>query len=311
MRKRKGQPQAQPQKPKRDVKRIVLIIICIFVLLASLSAVLYPVVAEHFAAQRKSEVRTNYEEKLNEIDTTELDNILAQARAYNDKLAHVTSFSQEEITAISGDYSNLLNASGNGIMCYVDIPIIKCYLPVYHGDDPKALERGVEHLYGTSLPVGGADTHSVLSAHTGLTGEKMFTDLELLEEGDVFYLHVLNDTLAYQVDQIKVVEPTEVDDIRITEGEDYVTLITCTPYAVNTHRLLVRGTRIPYEEATVIEEQIEEVKTVESNWEKQYFRGIMYGIAILLCLAVLGVLGTLTWKWVRKRCRKEKVKGKE
>lgn len=305
---RKAKPQGQPQKHKKSPSRIILIIVCIFVFLASAAAVLYPLVAEYVASMEKSQVRTVYEEQLNAIDTSELDAIRAEAQRYNTALSHISAFSKEEIAAISDSYADLLNISGNGIMGYIDIPIIHCYLPIYHGDDPTALTRGVEHLYGTSLPVGGDDTHAVLSGHTGMAGEKMFTDLESLETGDIFYLHVLNETLAYQVDQVMVVKPTEVDEILIVPGEDYVTLITCTPYAVNTHRLLVRGTRIPYEEAAAIEEQIEEVKSVESNWNKQYITGILYGVAILAVIILLFFAGRLI---ARKLKGKKLCKGKK
>lgn len=300
-------PEKKKSRKKRTKGQIIAIVIFVVFFLASLSAVLYPVVADYVAGLEKSGIQTSYEEKLENTDTSDIDALWASANAYNRKLAESITFSDEEADELSLEYHDLLNVMGNGLMCYVDIPIIDVYLPVYHGDDPSALELGVEHLYGSSLPVGGESTHAVLSAHTGLSSEKMFTDLEALEVGDIFYIHVLNETLAYQVDQIEVVLPQDVSKIKIEKGEDYATLITCTPYAVNTHRLLVRGTRIPYEEAVVVEQEIEETKTVESSWNQQYMKGILAGVALLIALLLVYFTVKLIVKKARK-CRKEKDK---
>ena len=140
-------------------------------------------------------------------------------------------------------YESLLNLNGDGMMGYVEIPVIDVSIPIYHYTTDETLEKGAGHLFGSSLPVGGESTHAILSAHRGLPSAKLFTDLNLVEKGDVFYLHILDKTLAYEVDQIQTVLPEETDSLAITEGKDYVTLVTCTPYAVNTHRILVRGHR--------------------------------------------------------------------
>lgn len=284
------------EKKKKSKSRIIAIIALILVFVISLGVVLYPVIAEFVAGLEKSNTQANYEKIIEEKDNSDIEAELQAAREYNDRLTKLTTFSNN-IDSLKQDYHSLLNLAGNGLMCYVEIPVIDVYLPVYHGDDPKALELGVEHLMGTSLPVGGEGTHAVLSAHTGLSSEKMFTDLESVEEGDVFYIHVLNQTLAYQVDQINIVLPDDVSNIQIYKGEDYVTLITCTPYAVNTHRLLVRGTRIPYEEAKTIEEEIAQTKEVTSQWESQYIKGIICGVVIFAFIVVIYVVV----KKIRKR----------
>ena len=147
-------------------------------------------------------------------------------------------------------YEAILNPLGNGLMGQVEIPCIDITLPIYHYTDEEVLQKGAGHLPGSSVPVGGAGSHAVISAHRGLPSAKMFTDLDRVKIGNVFYIHVLGDTLAYEVDQILTVEPSDTEALSVQEGEDYCTLLTCTPYAVNSHRLLVRGHRIPYEEET-------------------------------------------------------------
>ena len=171
-------------------------------------------------------------------------------------------------------------------MGYINIPKINATLPIYHGTDETTLELGIGHLLGSSLPIGGSSTHSILTAHSGMASQKMFSDLPQLLVGDVFYLDILNDRLAYQVDQINTVLPHETELLGIEDGKDLCTLVTCTPFGVNTHRLLVRGHRIPYEEAEVIvQEKGNEVPT-PSTWEQEYFRGVAIGLAIV---AVMGI----------------------
>ena len=171
-------------------------------------------------------------------------------------------------------------------MGYVEIPKISVNLPIYHGTENDSLERGIGHLLGSSLPVGGESTHSILSGHSGMASQKMFTDLEQLIIGDVFYLHVLDETLAYQVVEINTVLPYDTSLLGIAPGEDLCTLVTCTPYGVNTHRLLVRGSRIPYEEAAALaEENIEQAP--RSSWEQKYLQGILWGVIATLALGLV------------------------
>ncbi len=181
-------------------------------------------------------------------------------------------------------YETLLNMAGSGIMGYVEIPKIQINLPIYHGTETDTLERGIGHLLGSSLPVGGESTHTILSGHSGMASQKMFTDLEQLAKEDVFYLRVLQETLAYQVSSIRTVLPHDTSLLSIEEGADLCTLITCTPYGVNSHRLLVTGSRIPYEEAETIQADTQDAETTESTWEEKYMEGILYGIlAALWC----------------------------
>ena len=163
-------------------------------------------------------------------------------------------------------------------MGYVEIPVISVNLPIYHGTGTDSLERGVGHLLGSSLPVGGESTHAVLTGHSGMATSKMFTDLEQLKEGDVFYLHTLGETLAYQVTELNTVLPHETELLAVVPEKDYCTLVTCVPYAVNSHRLLVRGERIPYEQAEELVEEITIEELPTSHWEEKYMEGIFYGI---------------------------------
>ena len=182
-------------------------------------------------------------------------------------------------------------------MGYVEIPKISVNLPIYHGTGNDSLERGVGHLLGSSLPVGGASTHAILTGHSGMATQKMFTDLEQLSVGDVFYLHILDETLAYQVDRIKTVLPYDTNLLGITSGRDYCTLVTCTPYGINTHRLLVRGTRITYEEAEVIVEETAQEEQQQSRWEEKYLLGLFLGVLAVLILFLAAVI----FMWIRKK----------
>lgn len=194
-----------------------------------------------------------------------------------------TAFSVEP----DAGYENILNPYDNGMMGYLEIPAIDLQLGIYHGTSEQVLKDGVGHLENTSLPVGGEDTHAVLSAHTGLSDKKLFTDLVLLEAGDRFYIHVLDEVLAYEVDQISVVEPEDTSLLGVISGEDHVTLVTCTPYGVNSHRLLVRGTRIPY----VPEEKETEDRTswFRSGWMRQYALAVGCGTAAAIAFLILGL----------------------
>ena len=207
------------------------------------------------------------------------------------------AFDNEALLWASEDYEHQLNIAGNGIMGYVEIPKIQVTLPIYHGTDETTLQRGIGHLLGSSLPVGGENTHTVLTAHSGMASQKMFSDLDQMEVGDVFYLDVLGERMAYQIDQIKTVLPYDTTYLGITEGADHCTLVTCTPFGVNTHRLLVRGSRIPYEEAEVIvEETTPEEVVVESTWEQEYMNGIYIAIGIVV---LVGIIALAVWLYQR------------
>lgn len=215
----------------------------VLMLLAGLSLLLYPTVSNYWNSLHQSRAIAAYVEQVAQIDNETFDQLREQARAYNRTLvgkAYRYDMTRQE----REEYLGLLNVSGNGIIGYIEIPDIHCELPIYHGTDADALQIGVGHIEGSSLPVGGESTHCAISGHRGLPSAKLFSDLDKLTVGDRFSLRVLDDTLTYEVDQIHTVLPGEMDELEIVEGEDYCTLVTCTPYGINTHRLLVRGYRV-------------------------------------------------------------------
>ena len=260
-------------------KKVLIISLAALLFLLALGLTLYPLIANRYNKRHQSEIHTAYQEQVAQADKTEIIAAREKAIAYNETLVSGVqsddAFSNEALTGASENYANLLNLTGNGIMGYVEIPNIAVTLPIYHGTDADTLEIGIGHLLGTSLPVGGESTHTVLTAHSGMANQKMFSDLDLVEKGDVFYLEILDEILAYQVDAINVVLPHETEQLQIVNGEDYCTLVTCTPFGVNTHRLLVRGTRIPYEEAEQITAEITMEETETSSWEENYINGLL------------------------------------
>ncbi|MDO4312463.1 MAG: class C sortase [Eubacteriales bacterium] len=218
-------------------------VILILIFLVGLSLLLYPTVSDYWNSFHQSKAIAEYTEQVAELDNETYERLWKDAQDYNRTLIgkagryDMTEEEQEE-------YESLLNVSGNGIIGYIEIPSIRCSLPIYHGVDEAVLQIAVGHIAGSSLPVGGKGTHCVLSGHRGLPSAKLFTNLDQLTEGDTFILRVLDETLTYEVDQILIVEPHEMDALEIEEGKDYCTLVTCTPYGINTHRLLVRGHRV-------------------------------------------------------------------
>ena len=272
----------------------------ILAFLLALLITLYPIISNYVNEKYASEIHTAYEEIIQQADNSALLEAKKQAIAYNETITPGTAgeaYSQAALMDASEDYESLLNIAGNGTMGYVEIPKISVNLPIYHGTGNDSLERGVGHLLGSSLPVGGESTHAILTGHSGMATQKMFTDLEQLSVGDVFYLHILDETLAYQVDSIKTVLPYDTSLLGIVSGKDYCTLVTCTPYGVNTHRLLVRGTRIPYEKAEVIVEETAQEEQPRSSWEEKYLLGLFLGVLAVLIL----FLAAAILMWIRKR----------
>ena len=214
----------------------------VLMLFVGICGLLYPSVSQYWNSKTQTRAVENYREILESLKPEDYQLYFEEAEAYNAALNALSSPLTDYHTLT--EYNKILNVKGNGIMGYITIPKIGIELPLYHGVSAEVLNVACGHIEGTSLPIGGENTHSVLSAHRGLPHAKMFTDLDKLELGDTFQIVILDRTFTYQVDQIKVVRPSEVDDIRIVQGEDLCTLITCTPYGVNSHRLLVRGTRI-------------------------------------------------------------------
>ena len=223
-------------------------------------------------------------------DKSQIENTRLEAQAYNNSLVGVKvpdAFAYEEANKPNDAYELLLNLAGDGYMCSVEIPVIDIKVPVYHYTTEEVLQKGAGHLPGSSLPIGGDSCHTVLSAHRGLPSAKLFTDLDRVSEGDVFYIHVLNETLAYEVDLIKVIEPTDTSDLEIIKGKDYATLFTCTPYAVNSHRLLVRGHRVPYSEEQYLTEQNKTGK-INNNMFIMRIVCVLLGIELALLIVYIG-----------------------
>lgn len=260
------------------------------IFLLALLLTLYPVLSSRYNAAHQAKIQTSYQEVLGQTDDAELARAKEQAIAYNASIKPGTmgeAYSPNAMLAASKDYVNQLDVNGNGIMGYVTIPKIQVDLPIYHGTESETLDKGVGHLLGSSLPIGGKGTHAILSGHSGMASQKMFTDLEQLREGDVFYLHVLDEVLAYQVKAILTVLPHDTAFLGVVPGEDLCTLVTCTPTGVNTHRLLVRGTRIPYEEAVTVEEIAAQEEEPSSHWEDQYWLGVRLGLIAMICVVLL------------------------
>ena len=274
------------------MKKKLNIIVIAVLFLAGLSVLLYPFVANQWNSYRQSRLMSSYEEGVAEKEAAgEIDYEAewAAAKAYNDNLMPMIlpdSFAVAEASDRDEAYMACLNINDDEVMGIVEIPKIDVELPIYHTTDEEVLEIGAGHLEGSSLPVGGESTHAVISAHRGLPSATLFTDLDKLEAGDHFLLHILDDTLAYEVDQIHVVEPDETELLSVVEGEDLVTLLTCTPYGVNTQRLLVRGHRVPYVPEEVAEEASDSL--FGNSLHTNYIFWVVVGLA--LTGAFIGVL---------------------
>ena len=250
----------------------------------------YPTISNQWNTYRQSRLISNYDNVVKEMAEEDFEQEWEAARSYNQTFEKNSIrsdiFGLEESDDIEGTaYWQVMNVAGDGIMGYVTIPKINVKLSIYHGTDEDVLQTGVGHLNGTKLPIGGESNHSVLSAHRGLPSAKLFTDIDQLEPGDLFYLHILDETFAYQVDQIlPMVDKDDMETLQealqITEGEDYVTLFTCTPYGVNSHRLLVRGTRIPYNGEE--EQTSTPMETMVRSVQNYYMLYLILGLSVTL-----------------------------
>ena len=258
------------------MKKKMKILFLALLLIVSLIVILYPLIANYLSEKNRSLIETQYTEAIKQMDTSALDAARAAASAYNETLLTVTDkpFTKDALIKASESYDALLNVREDGIMGYVEIPAIGVNLPIYHGTEESTLDR---HLLGSSLPVGGFGTHCVLTGHSGLAGQKMFSDLNLLKDGDLFFLRVMGETLAYRVTDIYTVLPEDTGKLTIDAGRDLCTLVTCTPYGVNSHRLLLRGERTEYEEAVSVIEDAEFTPVEESTWGDEYRHGLIYG----------------------------------
>ena len=253
------------------------------IFLAGLSLLLYPFVANQWNNYRQKQLISGYEQVVSDKEAAEgidYDAERKKAEEYNEALLPCVlpdSFALAESSGVDPVYMNTLNIAGDEMMGSVEIPKINIKIPIYHTTEEEVLNKGAGHLEGSSLPVGGANTHAVISAHRGLPSASLFTDLDQLKEGDHFLIHVLNETLCYEVDKISVVKPEDTTALAVEDGQDLVTLLTCTPYGVNTERLLVRGHRVPY-----VEEEVKEEKTVlsGSSLHTNYLLWVFVGLSV-------------------------------
>lgn len=276
---------------KRWIKEQKVNIILCLVILVGIGLISYPSVSDWWNSFHQTRAVASYAAAVSQMKTEDYDRLFAEADDYNRKLAGTGmkwSMTDEEIQ----EYNNVLDISDNGIMGYIDIPRIRQTLPIYHGTDDAVLQIAIGHLAGTSLPVGGDSTHCVVSGHRGLPSARLFTDLDRLIVGDIWTMTVLNRTVTYEVDQIRIVEPEDLSELQIVQGSDYCTLLTCTPYGINTHRLLVRGHRIPNldGDANV---------TADAMQVDQTLVAMVVAVIILLILVI--ILLIVSSKWYRDR----------
>lgn len=287
------------KKSRKNTKLWISISLLILVIFIGIGVMLYPILAARYAELVRSEIQIQYEEVIQEADTSELDAIRESAIAYNER------YFRGEIDPLDPaayGYFEELVLPDTEVMAYVIIPKLGLTLPVYHGIGDDALSQGCGHMPQSSLPVGGINTHTVISAHTGMAESPMFSDLELIEIGDIFHIHVLGEYLTYEVESVSVVLPQEVNTVMIRQGKDLATLITCTPYGVNTHRLLVTGTRIatPAAEETEPTAAPDTEEDTGSVWLEQYWHSVKIGIFISGAVVIL-ILLVLLFLFIQKR----------
>lgn len=269
-------------------KKILGILIPVLIFLTGLGVLLYPVFSDLWNQHRQNRLMTDYTNTVTDMEDAERNALWSAAVQYNQGLQAAP---QDAFTGADpgpkNPYWSLLDPDGTGVMGYLEIPKISLRLPIYHGTGDAALQKGIGHLAGTSLPVGGSGTHCVLSGHRGLPSALLFTDLDQLETGDIFTLYVLDQRLSYQVDQILVVEPEDVSALAPEDGKDYVTLVTCTPYGVNTHRLLVRGSRIEDTQEPVPEVTNLQVAAKAFGWKGKLLLALLGLGAVWIAVHVL------------------------
>ena len=275
---------------KRKVKKILFGVI----FLIGFAVLVYPTVSNQWNTYRQSKLITNYQEVVSEMKEEDFSQEWEKARNFNDTIEYNALYSDVFGTSDKDiketEYWTILNVAGDGLMGYLSIPKINVKLGIYHGSEESVLQTGIGHINGTKLPIGGESTHCVLSGHRGLPSAKIFTDLDQMQKGDVFYVHILDETFAYQVDQIlDMVDKNDADTLgealAVVDGEDYVTLFTCTPYGVNSHRLLVRGTRIPYSGEEV--ETVTAPEAVVQSIQNYYMIYLILGMALTVLVIVI------------------------
>lgn len=280
----------------KEIKEKVIIFLFILMIVVGLGIILFPLISNQVNEIHYQEVIGTYDDTVTQKTESENNQMLIKAREYNSSLSStkIVDVFQNPVQTNSSEYLSILNVDDNGMMGYISIPKIDVRIPIYHGTSSDILQKGVGHLEGSSLPVGGESTHAILSAHRGLPSSRLFTDLDQLKEGDIFYIYVLDEVLAYQVDQVLVTEPSETEALKIVDGKDYITLVTCTPYAVNTHRLLVRGERIEYNK------QVEE-QTVEDRSLSTADIILYVSLVIAILLIVITIIAIVRYKQNKNR----------
>lgn len=279
-------------KKSRNKSDKILLIISIILILGGLVIFLYPTVSNYLAEKNQVEIIREYEEMVVQINENQINQEMQKAQTYNENLSGEPvhdPFVEGSGYALPENYTEVLNLAKDGVMAYIEIPKISVYLPIYHGTSNEVLENGVGHIQSTSVPIGGESTHSVLTGHTGLPSAELFTRLDELVVGDIFYIHVLNEVLTYKIYETKVILPDEIDELQITSGRDLITLVTCTPYGVNTHRLLVKAERTEYEEYVTDEKEINTDNSNSENKEEKnyYIEGIKIGISIFIAIIII------------------------
>ena len=298
-------------KKKSKFRRRLPLVGIFLLLITGICFFAYPILSNFLTEHSAQAVIKQYDEQVQKIGDDAVKKLAEDAEEYNKALAKNQG---DKISVLS--YKEMLSVTDS--IGYIEIPKIGAYYPIYHGLSDDMLQKGIGHMEGTSLPIGGESTHSVLAGHTGLPGSKLFTDIDTLEDGDVFYIHVLDRVLKYRVDQIKTVLPNQIEDIVIAEGEDHVTLVTCTPYGINDHRLLVRGTRAAYvkkESSEVIsiknekqvsdpevsEAGVHEARTLDEEKQVLPARTIIWYITTgVIAVVIIGILAILLFPTLRK-----------
>ncbi len=273
------------KKKKKGGGASTIILVAIF--FVGLSVLLYPTISDFWNEKRQSQAIVNYDDIIVDLTPEDYSAFFSEADAYNKKIRNM-SFPFMNHKNIAEEYYNTLDVNGDGMMGYITIEKIKVQLPIYHGTSDKVLNSAVGHVEGSSIPVGGESTHSVLSAHRGLPSAKLFTNLDKVEVGDVFTIRILDKTITYQVDQILIVLPDETEPLNIEQGKDYCTLVTCTPYGINTHRMLVRGTRIENIEPEKVINVITEAYQIDPLIVTPAVAAPMLGILLIILLVKSG-----------------------
>ncbi|MDB7985759.1 class C sortase [Faecalicoccus pleomorphus] len=278
------------EKNKQIKKNPFTILVPIMIFIIGAGIFLYPAISNFITSANHDEVIHTYAAKISEFSQEEIDSMWNDAIIYNDNLAGDPL--HDPFVAGSGyvipeNYNEVLNPNGDGVMCSIEIPKIDVYLPVYHGTSEEVLAKGAGHIEATSLPSGGINRHSVISAHRGLPSSLLFTRLDELEKGDIFNIHILDEIHSYEVDQIEVILPEELSSLRAEPDKDLITLLTCTPYGVNTHRLLVRGHRVEYVEP---KEEARDDNSLIPSWLEEYMLSILIGIILILIIGIIFVL---------------------